>query len=72
QTMPKVRAEWPEATGALGGHTGPMNCETDISHLLRLLTRPLRTLTDRAHCLFYTACYFSLSVKTLENFYRSC
>lgn len=68
QTMPKVRAEWPEATGALEGHAGPMNCETDISHLLRLLTRPLRTLTDCALCLSYTSCYFSLGAQTKRKF----
>lgn len=50
--MPKVRRKWPEATAAPMGHTGHVNCETDISHLLPVLTRPLRTLTSRATCLF--------------------
>lgn len=43
--MPKVRGEWPEATAALSGHKGLINCETDISHLLLLLSKPLKTLT---------------------------
>lgn len=43
--MPKVRGEWPEATAAHQGHKGLINCETDISHLLLLLSKPLKTLT---------------------------
>lgn len=45
QMMPKVRVEWPEATAALQGHRGLINCETDISHPLLLLSKPLKTLT---------------------------
>ena len=44
QMMPKVRGEWPEATAGPQGQTELINCETDISHLLPLLTRPLKTL----------------------------
>lgn len=45
QVMPKVRGEWPEATAAHWGQTGLINCETDISHLLLLLSKPLKSLT---------------------------
>lgn len=44
QMMPKVRGGWPEATAGPQGQTELINCETDISHLLPLLTRPLKTL----------------------------
>jgi len=42
--MPKVRGEWPEAKAALWGHRGPINCITDISYPLLLLSKPLKTL----------------------------
>lgn len=58
--MPKVRREWPEAMAALLGHRGPINCETDISHPLLLLSKPLKTLTVLymlpPTCI-YLACY---------------
>lgn len=45
QVMPKVRGEWPEATAAHWEQTGLINYETDISHLLLLLSKPLKSLT---------------------------
>lgn len=43
--MPKVWKEWPEATFALLGNRGLLNCETDISHPLLFQSKPLKTLT---------------------------
>lgn len=56
--MPKVRGKWPEATAALEGHRGLINCETDISNLLLLLSKTLKTLTV-LNMLFPTCIYLA-------------
>jgi len=43
--MPQVRGEWLEAIRNHKRQVRVVNWETDISHLIYLLTRPLKTLT---------------------------
>lgn len=43
--MPQVRGEWLEAMRNHKRQVRVVNWETDISHLIYLLTRPLKTLT---------------------------
>lgn len=45
QRMPQVRGEWLEAIRNHKRQVRVVNWETDISHLIYLLTRPLKTLT---------------------------
>lgn len=45
QRMPQVRGEWLEAIRNHKRQVRVVNWEADISHLIYLLTRPLKTLT---------------------------
>lgn len=48
--MPQVRGEWLEAIRNHKRQVRVVNWETDISHLIYLLTRPLKTLTFNEVC----------------------